>query len=102
MGQMLRKLSTRPDPDTTSPGRNRPGQPRIITCRYLNTSGNQCSGEALDETADVVLCGRHTALVVEHFNAAARRHLGDDLDRVNAQVDNLNTALTAATTGSNQ
>ena len=37
---------------------------RIITCRYLRRDGNQCTAEALDPDADILLCAKHTALVM--------------------------------------
>lgn len=37
---------------------------RIITCRYLRRDGNQCTGEAIDPDADILLCVKHAALVM--------------------------------------
>lgn len=48
--------------------------PRLVRCRYLRQSGEQCTGEALDPTADVLLCTKHTARVVEHARATYSRY----------------------------
>lgn len=64
MGSII-AVSRKPLDDTPAPGRNRPGQPRIITCRYLNLDGNRCTGEALDPGADILICIRHAGLVLE-------------------------------------
>lgn len=40
-----------------------------VTCRYLRRNGEQCTGEAVDSTADVLLCITHMARVVEHARA---------------------------------
>ena len=40
-------------------------QDRKTRCRYLKRDGNQCTAEAVDDTADVLLCAKHVALVME-------------------------------------
>jgi hypothetical protein len=64
------EVSTTPDAD--APGAGRAGRTdRIVTCRYIKQRSNrQCTAEAVDPTADVLLCGPHTARVVEHYMAA--------------------------------
>jgi hypothetical protein len=44
-----------------------------VQCRYLRRSGEQCTGEAADPTADVLLCIKHMARVVEHTLATYER-----------------------------
>lgn len=63
-------VSRKPLDGATAPGRNRPGQPRIVTCRYLKPDGNQCTGEVTDENAEILLCPRHLAAAVEFYTAA--------------------------------
>ncbi|MFG2002313.1 hypothetical protein ACGFNU_24485 [Spirillospora sp. NPDC048911] len=46
---------------------------QIIRCRYLRRSGEQCTGEAADPAADVLLCLKHMARVVEHARATYNR-----------------------------
>ncbi|MBX6387022.1 MAG: hypothetical protein IRZ07_29270 [Microbispora sp.] len=46
---------------------------RRVTCRYLRRNGEQCTGEAVDSTADVLLCIKHMARVVEHARATYER-----------------------------
>lgn len=47
---------------------------RVIRCRYLRRSGEQCTGEAADPTAEVLLCIKHMARVVEHARATYNRY----------------------------
>lgn len=47
---------------------------RAIRCRYLRRSGEQCTGEAADPTAEVLLCIKHMARVVEHARATYNRY----------------------------
>lgn len=47
---------------------------RVTRCRYLRRNGDQCTGEALDPTAEVLLCIKHTARVVEHARATYNRY----------------------------
>lgn len=49
--------------------------PRLVRCRYLRLSGEQCTGEAADPQADVLLCLKHMARVVEHARATYNRFL---------------------------
>jgi len=42
-------------------------------CRYLRRNGEQCTGEAADPNADVLLCIKHMARVVEHARATYER-----------------------------
>lgn len=37
---------------------------RAIGCRYVDLKG-MCGNEAMDQTADILLCRRHLALVTE-------------------------------------
>lgn len=37
----------------------------VVHCRVTNRYGNRCTAEALDPNADVLICMRHTALVIE-------------------------------------
>jgi hypothetical protein len=34
---------------------------RIVTCRVLNRHSNQCTGEAVDPEAELLICARHLA-----------------------------------------
>ncbi|MGW1057602.1 hypothetical protein [Micromonospora rubida] len=71
-------VSRKPLDDAPGAGRARPGQPAKLNCRYLRRgAAGQCTAEAVDPDADVILCARHTALVVE-FYAAAVAQLGAD------------------------
>lgn len=42
-----------------------------ITCRYLDTHRDQCTAEAVDPGADILLCTAHLArawrLITDHF-----------------------------------
>lgn len=64
----------------TGPGRNRPGEPRRPTCRYLRGRGNQaarCTAEPVSDPDDdsIELCARHLGLAVAAFSrlTAARK-----------------------------
>jgi hypothetical protein len=46
---------------------------QIVRCRYLRLSGAQCTAEAADPTADVVLCTKHLARAIEHARATYER-----------------------------
>ncbi|WP_141579673.1 hypothetical protein [Actinomadura sp. WMMA1423] len=46
---------------------------RIIRCRYLRQNDEQCTAEVLDPEADVLLCLKHSARVVEHARATYER-----------------------------
>ncbi|MEV4001010.1 hypothetical protein [Actinomadura sp. NPDC049753] len=46
---------------------------RIVRCRYLRQNDERCTGEVLDPAADVLLCVKHTARVVEHARATYER-----------------------------
>lgn len=43
---------------------------RRVTCRMVNMYGDQCTGEALDATAEVLICAEHTAKVMRMVNEA--------------------------------
>jgi hypothetical protein len=43
---------------------------RIVTCRVLNGRGNQCTGEAVDATAELLICARHLAEAQRLIHAA--------------------------------
>lgn len=46
-----------------------PGTARITRCRYLRRGvAGQCTAEALDDTAEVLLCAKHTAAVMRMIN----------------------------------
>lgn len=47
---------------------------RIVRCRYLRRNDEQCTGEVLDPNAPVLLCGKHTARLVEHVRATYERY----------------------------
>lgn len=34
---------------------------RVVTCRYLKAYNTQCTAEAVDAGADIMLCARHLA-----------------------------------------
>lgn len=34
---------------------------RIVTCRVLNRLGDRCTAEAVDPTAELLICTRHLA-----------------------------------------
>jgi hypothetical protein len=48
-----------------------------VTCRVLSGRGVQCTGEAVDPTAELKICARHLAeaqrLIHEAFARARRR-----------------------------
>jgi hypothetical protein len=46
---------------------------RLIRCRYLRANDEQCTGEVLDPAAPVLLCGKHTARLVEHVRETYNR-----------------------------
>jgi hypothetical protein len=46
---------------------------RIVTCRVLNRNGNQCTGEAVDETAELLICTRHLAEAQRLIHGAFQR-----------------------------
>lgn len=39
--------------------------PRRVCCRYIGKSGNRCTAEALEEGAEVELCGEHLARALQ-------------------------------------
>lgn len=54
---------------------------RVITCRYLRRGAEgQCTAEAVDPDADVLICMRHAARVLELINtrAGTTRHTFED------------------------
>ncbi|MFG3586595.1 hypothetical protein [Streptomyces sp. NPDC047990] len=50
---------------------------RIVTCRVLSGRGTQCTGEAVDPNAELLICARHLAeaqrLIHEAFRRAQRK-----------------------------
>lgn len=58
-----------------TPGRAVAGQqpPRLVRCRYLRLSGEQCTGEAADPQGDVLLCTKHLARAVALVQARKNR-----------------------------
>ncbi|MEU1497015.1 hypothetical protein [Streptomyces sp. NPDC005732] len=46
---------------------------RIVTCRVLSGRGHQCTGEAVDPTAELLICARHLAEAQRLIHAAFRR-----------------------------
>lgn len=51
---------------------------RKVTCRYLRRSGEQCTAEALDPTADILLCSKHLARALALVRIVLpRRSTGD-------------------------
>ena len=47
---------------------------RIVRCRYLRANDERCTGEVLDPSAPVQLCGKHTARLVEHVRETYNRY----------------------------
>lgn len=43
------------------------------TCRVLNRHGNQCTAEAVDPTAELLICTRHLAAAQRLIHEAYRR-----------------------------
>lgn len=43
---------------------------RIVTCRYLKAFDTQCTAEAIDPAGEVLICVRHTAMVMRTVQAA--------------------------------
>jgi hypothetical protein len=46
---------------------------RIVTCRVLSGRGNQCTGEAVDPNAELLICVRHLAEAQRLIHAAFQR-----------------------------
>lgn len=46
---------------------------RIVTCRVLTRLGNQCTGEAVDPAAELLICTRHLAKAQRLIHEAFRR-----------------------------
>lgn len=44
---------------------------RKARCRYLRRNGEQCTGEALDPNADVLICSKHAARTMQLIRSAA-------------------------------
>lgn len=42
-------------------GPETPGRRRIVTCRYLRQNGEQCTGEAVNDEAEILICTKHLA-----------------------------------------
>lgn len=47
--------------------------PSIITCRVLNRHGDQCTGEAVDAGAELLICTRHLAEAQRLIHQAFQR-----------------------------
>jgi hypothetical protein len=48
---------------------------RMVSCRYLRRNEQQCTAEAVDPDAEVLLCSKHLARAMRLFREAAD-HLG--------------------------
>lgn len=46
---------------------------RIVRCRVHNRLGNPCTGEAVDPTAELLICSRHLAAAQRVIHAAFQR-----------------------------
>ena len=46
---------------------------RVVTCRYLKAYNTQCTAEAVDPSAEVLLCVRHLAEAQRLIHAAFQR-----------------------------
>ena len=46
---------------------------RIVTCRYLKAYNTQCTAEAVDPSAELLLCARHLAEAQRLIHAAFQR-----------------------------
>ncbi|MFJ4785489.1 hypothetical protein [Streptomyces sp. NPDC088794] len=44
-----------------------------LTCRVLNRNGNQCTGEAVDGSAELLICTRHLAAAQRLIHEAFQR-----------------------------
>ncbi|WP_165959106.1 hypothetical protein [Actinomadura sp. KC345] len=51
-----------------------PTTQRLTRCRYLRKNDQQCTAEAVDPNAEVLLCTKHMARVVEHARATYARY----------------------------
>lgn len=46
---------------------------KYVTCRVLSGKGNQCTGEAVDPNAELLICVRHLAEAQRLIHAAFQR-----------------------------
>lgn len=46
---------------------------RIVRCRVLNRYANPCTGEAVDPTAELLICARHLAMAQRLIHATFQR-----------------------------
>ena len=46
---------------------------RIVTCRVLSGRGAQCTGEAVDPNAELLICARHLAEAQRLIHTAFQR-----------------------------
>ena len=46
----------------------------MITCRYTDRRGNQCTAEAVDPNGELLLCVRHLAAAIELIRTLADKH----------------------------
>ncbi|MFD4557585.1 hypothetical protein ACFWP5_25230 [Streptomyces sp. NPDC058469] len=46
---------------------------RIVRCRVLNRLSDQCTGEAVDPGAELLICARHLAEAQRLIHAAFQR-----------------------------
>jgi hypothetical protein len=49
---------------------------RRVTCRYLRRNDEQCTGEAIDPNADVLICSKHAARVMALVRTGIRNVTG--------------------------
>lgn len=73
---MITRVSHTPTPGHDTTRRNNRDQ-RITTCRYLRRGTNgQCTAEALDPGADILICARHTLAVITLIRDSAPALIG--------------------------
>lgn len=51
---------------------------RIVTCRVLNRLGDRCTGEAVDASAELLICTRHLAEAQRLIHEAFARTRAND------------------------
>lgn len=66
---MIVAVSTKPDPSLPATPRREPDAPRLVRCRYLRRNDEQCTGEAVDELGEILLCTKHLARALELVKA---------------------------------
>lgn len=45
----------------------------IVRCRYLRRNGEQCTGEAIDPGAEILLCAKHAGRVMRLVKERAQK-----------------------------